>query len=196
MTDENVNWNSRHLTLNVRGPSFLGLTRSISLLLMTGSLRRQDISSHDIDNVEYVGPGLTWGRILSTSVISMWSNDIKCKYLFIFTLQNLARKGLIVPCAITYSNRILVLTVQTFIKNIHFDYGSRNVGTKRSIYTYLGIISTYYARRHMYPLMHWFIIRQNSNISRTKMDHKSVDHLVLFGASPFGAALTTSSFST
>ena len=37
----------------------------------------RDISSHDIDYVEYVGPGLTWGRILSTCVITMWSNDIK-----------------------------------------------------------------------------------------------------------------------
>ena len=51
-----------------------------------------DISSHDIDYVEYVGPGLTWGRILSTCVISMWSNDIKCKYMFMFPLNNLARK--------------------------------------------------------------------------------------------------------
>ena len=32
--------------------------------------------------VEYVGPGLTWGRILSTCVTQMWSNDIKCKYMF------------------------------------------------------------------------------------------------------------------
>ena len=31
------------LTLNVRGPSYLGLTRS---------LRRQDISNHDIDYVK------------------------------------------------------------------------------------------------------------------------------------------------
>ena len=58
-----------------------------------GSLHRQDISSHDIDYVKYVGPGLTWGRILSTCVISMWSNDIKCKYMFMFRLENLARKG-------------------------------------------------------------------------------------------------------
>ena len=57
-------------------------------------LRRQDISSHDIDYVEYVGPGLTLGGILSTCVISMWSNDIKCKYMFMFPLKNLARKGL------------------------------------------------------------------------------------------------------
>ena len=61
----------------------------------TGSLRRQDISSHDIDCVEYVSPCLTWGRILSTCVISMWSNDLKCKYIFMFPLKNLARKGLI-----------------------------------------------------------------------------------------------------
>ena len=56
-----------------------------------GSLRRQDISSHDIN---YVGSGLTWGRILSTCAILMWSNDIKCKYMFMFPLKNLARKGL------------------------------------------------------------------------------------------------------
>ena len=46
-----------------------------------------------IDFVEYVSPGLTWGRILSTCVISMWSNDIKCKYMFMSPLKNLARKG-------------------------------------------------------------------------------------------------------
>ena len=60
-------------------------------------LCRQDISSHDIDSVEYVGPGLTWGRILSTCFISMWSNDIKCKYMFKFPLKNLACKELTAP---------------------------------------------------------------------------------------------------
>ena len=60
-----------------------------------GSLRRQDISSHDIDYVEYASPGLTGRRILITCIISMWSNDIKCKYMFMFSLQNLARKELI-----------------------------------------------------------------------------------------------------
>ena len=44
--------------------------------------------------VEYIGSGLTWGRILCTCVISKWSNDIKCKYIFMFPLKNLARKGL------------------------------------------------------------------------------------------------------
>ena len=29
-----------------------------------------------------IGPGLIWRRILSTCVISMWSNDIKSKYMF------------------------------------------------------------------------------------------------------------------
>ena len=52
------------------------------------------VSSHDIDYVEYAGPDLSWGRILSTCVISMWSNDIKCKYMFMFPLKNLAHKGL------------------------------------------------------------------------------------------------------
>ena len=45
--------------------------------------------------VEYVGPSITWGRILGTCVIWMWSNNIKCKYMFMFPLQNLARKELI-----------------------------------------------------------------------------------------------------
>ena len=50
------------LTLNVRGPSYLDLTRSLSWLLMSwlltsgswcpGSLRCQDISSHNIDSIE------------------------------------------------------------------------------------------------------------------------------------------------
>ena len=88
-----------NLTLNVRGPSYLSLTRSISWLLMPWLLMspghcRQDISSHDIDFIEYVGPGLMWGRILSTCVISKWNNDIKCNYMFLFHLKNLACKGL------------------------------------------------------------------------------------------------------
>ena len=50
-----------------------------------------DISSHDTDYVEYVGPGLTWGWILSTCVISARSNDPKRKYMFMFPLKNIAR---------------------------------------------------------------------------------------------------------
>ena len=51
----------------------------------SGSLRRQDTSSHDIDCVEYVGYGFTWHMILGICVVSMWSNFIKCKYMYIFS---------------------------------------------------------------------------------------------------------------
>ena len=37
-------------------------------------------------------------RIINTWVISMWSNDIKCKYLFIFPLKNLACNKLNYNC--------------------------------------------------------------------------------------------------
>ena len=56
------------------------------------TFRRQDISSHDIDYIEYVGPGLTWGRIVSTCVISMWCNDIKCKYMFYVPSEKFSTK--------------------------------------------------------------------------------------------------------
>ena len=59
-----------------------------------GSLRRQGISSNDIDCIEYVGPSLTWERISGTCVMSMWSNDTKCKYMLPFSLKKLARKEL------------------------------------------------------------------------------------------------------
>ena len=87
---------NNYLTLNMRGPSYLGLTTRVGQYhgcWCPDSLRRKDISIHDIDYLEYVGPGLTWGRISSTCVISMWSNDIKCKYMFMFPLKNLAHKG-------------------------------------------------------------------------------------------------------
>ena len=88
-------WTNAELTLNVRGPSYLGLTRSISWLLMPWLLTSP---GHQQPwywlYIEYVGPYLTWGRILSTCVVSMWRNDKKCKYMFMFTLKNLACKGL------------------------------------------------------------------------------------------------------
>ena len=49
-----------------------------------------------IDYIEYVGPYLIWGWSLSICVISMWRNDIKCKYMFMFILKNLAHKGLVI----------------------------------------------------------------------------------------------------
>ena len=44
------------------------------------------------DYREYVGPSHIRGSVLSTCVKSMWSNDIKCKYMFMFPLKNLASK--------------------------------------------------------------------------------------------------------
>ena len=76
-----------YLALNGRGPSYLSYTRSMSWLLMTW--RRKE----DIDYIAYVGPSLTWGGILSTCAISMWMHDTKCKYVLMFPLKNLARKG-------------------------------------------------------------------------------------------------------
>ena len=39
--------------------------------------------------------------MLSTCVISMWSNDIKYKYMFMFPLKNLVPKGL--TAAVTWA---------------------------------------------------------------------------------------------
>ena len=60
-----------------------------------------DDVSPDIDYIEYLGPSLAWGRILSTCVLSMWRNDTKCKYMFMFPLKYLAHKGLKLDCSIT-----------------------------------------------------------------------------------------------
>ena len=42
----------------------------------------------------------------------------------------------------------------------------------------------------------WWYYRKTSNISRTLVGNKIVDHSDVVGASPVGAAPTTSSFST
>ena len=47
-----------------------------------------------IDFIEYAGSCLIWGRISTTCIVPMWRNDTKCKYMFMFPLKNLARKGL------------------------------------------------------------------------------------------------------
>ena len=53
--------------------------------------------------IEYVGPSLTWGSVLSTCVKSMWRNDIKCKYMFMFPQKNVASTGLILNGSYVYS---------------------------------------------------------------------------------------------
>ena len=51
--------------------------------------------------------------------------------------------------------------------------------------------------KYMYGIVVWYVIyRQVSNISRTLVGNKIVDHSDVVGASPVGAAPTTSSFST
>ena len=77
------------LTLNVRGTSYLGFTRSISWLLMPWVLT---LPGHQ-QPWHWLYRICSWGRSLSTCVISIWGNDIKCKCMFIFILKNLARKG-------------------------------------------------------------------------------------------------------
>ena len=85
----------RRLTLNMRGSSYLGLTRSVSWLLMPWLLTSPGLQQ----------PWYWLYRICRSCFylkkdfkylchISMWRNDIKCKYMFLFSLNNLARKGL------------------------------------------------------------------------------------------------------
>ena len=107
------------LTLNVRGPSYLGLTRSISWLLMPWLLACQDINSHDIDCVEKAGACLTRGWISTTCVLLVWKNGTKCKCMFMFPLKNLACKGLNAVASVckltailswsTYGNIIMII---------------------------------------------------------------------------------------
>ena len=83
------------LALNVRGPSYLGLTRSISWLLMFWLL-----PSPGHQQLWYWLCNIcrSWSysrKDLGTCVISMWSNDINYKYMFMSPLQNLARKEII-----------------------------------------------------------------------------------------------------
>ena len=59
-----------------------------------GSLHRQDISTHDINYVKFVSSYLTWGRISTMCVMSIWTNGIKFKFMFSLPLTNLAWKGL------------------------------------------------------------------------------------------------------
>ena len=82
------------LTLNVRRPSYLGLTRSISWLLMPWLLMSP---GHQQPWYWLCRICRSWSSLrkdLSTCVLSMWSNDIKCKYMSMFPLKKLALKWL------------------------------------------------------------------------------------------------------
>ena len=77
-----------------------------------GSLRRQNISTHDADYVEQVSHCLTRDRISTTCDMQVWRDD--SKNMFMFLLKNLACKELITcsihPVTGTY-NKIVQLTM-------------------------------------------------------------------------------------
>ena len=81
------------LTLYVQGPSQLGLTRSISWLLMPWLL-----ASPGHQQPWYwlcrISRSLSYSRRNFNCVLLVWRNDIKCKYMFTFSLKKIARKGL------------------------------------------------------------------------------------------------------
>ena len=150
------------------GPSYLGLTRWISWLLMPWSLRRQVISSQDIDYIEYEGPSVTRGRILSTCVISMWRNDTKCNYTFMFPLKKLARKGL----NQWYVRKGLPLGQKEKQKNLLMTHASVLIGSNGSAVnmwirsnSYQGEIRYWRVVDSSYVVVYY---RQISNIRHTK----------------------------
>ena len=78
------------LTLKVRGPSNLGSTESISWLLMP------------------------W--LLACDVL-VWRNDIRCRYMFMFSLKDLAHKGLTCKSDIKDVSGILIYHTVSWIHN-------------------------------------------------------------------------------
>ena len=65
------------LTLHVQGPNYSGSTFSqYHGYWCPGSFRRQGISTHDINYVEYVSSCLARGRISTTYVKSVWRKGI------------------------------------------------------------------------------------------------------------------------
>ena len=106
-----------------------------------------DISSHDIGYVEYVGPGLSRGRVLSTCVISMWSNAIRFKYMLMFPLKNLAREELYAFYATTI-NRTNSLRVSCYF-----------LCQKKSAFTFVEgrSMPMYYACPEVSPTSKWLM---------------------------------------
>ena len=78
------------LTFNVRGPSYLGLTRSISWLLLPWLLVSP---GHQQPWYWLCKIGKSWSY-MRKAFSSVWSKDIKCRHMFMFPLKNLACKEL------------------------------------------------------------------------------------------------------
>ena len=62
------------LALNQRGPSYLGLTRSLSWLLMSWLLASPGAAMIST-MLEWIGPCPIWGRISITCFVSTWKKD-------------------------------------------------------------------------------------------------------------------------
>ena len=92
------------LTLNVRGPSYLGLTRSISWLLMPWLFTSPGHQQPWYWLYRICRSFSYLRKCLNTCVKSMWRNDIKCKYMFMFPQKNLACKELIWALPVLYCN--------------------------------------------------------------------------------------------
>ena len=60
----------------------------------SGSLRRQDISTHGIAYVEWVSSCFKLGKISTTCIMSMLRNSINCKYILMLRMKILACKRL------------------------------------------------------------------------------------------------------
>ena len=81
-------------TLHVRGPSYLGLTSSISWLLMPWLLTSPG-HQHPWYWLCRIGWSLAYLRKnLKYLGMPMWRYAKNCNYMFLFLLKNLARKGL------------------------------------------------------------------------------------------------------
>ena len=86
------------LTLNVQGPNYSSST--VNIKVADAMAPCVVISTHDIDHVLQVTSCLTWGRISTTCVLSVWRNGINCKYILMFPMTNLTRKVLsILQCS-------------------------------------------------------------------------------------------------
>ena len=99
-----------------------------------GSLRRQDISTHDIDYVDYVSYCLTWGGISIACVMWIWRNDMRYEYMFLFSLKYLTRKGL------THWGRVTHICVSK-LNIIGSDNGLSPSRRQAIIWTNAGILS-------------------------------------------------------
>ena len=77
-------------TLTMRGPSYSKSTQHYLCCCCPVSLRHQDISTHEFDYVELLRSYISWGRVSTTCVMSLWRNDINCSYNLIFTMKKLA----------------------------------------------------------------------------------------------------------